>query len=241
MSRIVQFTQLGKFGRFGNQIYQYLFARAYAEKYDAILEIPNWVGQKIFKNVDHPTPSMQLRRVELDSVPCGEVNIDLFGYYQKKSAIDILSGKKVKGWLQFQDRWVEKFEKKAHSIIAHLRRGDYAEKFSNIFCIVTKESYIQACRKYGIPEDKIVWLSEDQQKHFPELDNDLQFLPDFFSMVNADILLRANSTFSIWAGFFNMGKVYSPAVGGTIGISDVEFVEGNHSKIHGSTADFILR
>jgi len=222
-------------------LFQYVFARDYAETYNATLEIPEWIGEKIFKNVSHQRPSCRLLLTDKDRIPWGDVNIDLWGYFQKKEFINNLSAKKIRRWLQFKDEWLERFKKKdAYSLIAHLRRGDYVTKYSNNFCIVTKESYINACRKYSLPVEKITWLSEETQKFTPELDNDLQFLPDFFSMINADVLLRSNSTFSLWAGFFNKNKVYSPLVKDKVGFSDVEFVEGNASALTPRTAEFIL-
>lgn len=241
MGNIIQCTRLGSHGRFGNQIFQYIFARAYAEKYNAVLEIPVWVGEKIFKNVSHRRPSCKLPKTEEDKIPWGQVNIDLFGYFQKKRFIDILSESKIRNWLQFKEEWIEKFRKKKYSIAAHIRRGDYVSSYSDCFCIITKESYKQACRKYGLAEDKIIWLSEETQKLYPELDDGLQFLPDFFFMINSDVLLRANSSFSLWAGFFNKNRVYSPLVEDIVGSADVEFIEGNFPKMQSRGMEFILK
>lgn len=232
MDDIIQFKRLGKSGRFGNQLFQYIFARAYAEKYNAVLEIPHWIGEKIFKNVSHRKPTCKLSETRLDQVPWGQVNIDLYGYFQKKQFTDIVSESKVRDWLQFKDKWIKRFKKKEkYSIVAHLRRGDYVVKYSHHFCIVTKESYVRACKKYALPQDKVTWLSEETQKHISELSNKLQFLPDLFSTINADVLLRANSTFSFWGGFFSKGKVYSPLVENRVGPCDVDFIEGNSAKI----------
>ncbi len=246
MSRIIQFVQLGKFGRFGNQIFQYLFARAYAEKNNAVLEIPSWIGEKIFKNVSHPKPSVNLPSTKLDEFPKdGKVNINIFGYCQKKEYIDILSESKIREWLQFQDRWIKFFENLKSVTIAHIRRGDYLTLYSNIFCIVTKKSYYTACDKFDIPRTLsggIIWRSEEAPLKWRDLDDDLSFLPDFFEMMQCQYLLRANSTFSFWAGFFNTkGKVYSPVVGGRLGECDVDFVEGNSPKLVGCNPDFIFK
>jgi len=242
-NRIIQFTQLGKFGRFGNQIFQYLFARAYAEANDATLEVPSWIGQKIFKNVNHPTPSVRLRTTKLDEFPNG-INIDIHGYCQKKEFIDILSEAKIREWLQFQDKWLEYFKDLKSITVAHIRRGDYLTLYSNIFCVISKKSYYDACDKFEIPRmySDIVWKSEEEPVQWKGLNNDLSFLPDFFEMIQSQYLLRANSTFSFWAGFFNTtGKVYSPIVEGRLGECDVEFVEGNHPKIIGSNPDTIFK
>jgi len=244
-NKIVQCTCLGHFGRFGNQIFQYLFARAYAEKNNAILEIPFWIGEKIFKNVHHPSPSIKLPRMGLDEFPKeGKVNIDIFGYCQKKEFIDILSETKIREWLQFQDRWIEFFRCLKTATVAHIRRGDYLTKYSNVFCVVSKNSYLAALEKFEILSrgNAMVWRSEEEQVRWRGLDNDLLFLPDFFDMMQCQFLLRANSTFSFWAGFFNKtGKVYSPLVEDKIGECDVDFIEGNWPRICKYNSDFIFK
>ena len=255
---IIQFTQLGKFGRFGNQVFQYAFARAYAEKYNCTLEIPSWIGEKIFKNVSHPPISKHLKRTPLDEVLWGEVNIDLFGYFQKSHHLDVLSEYKLRKWFTFQDKWLERYTE-VNDIVAHLRRGDYEKNYSGNFCIVTKESYIQACQKYGLDYNCVQWLSEENPTvdsgtnvNYKNTnnsmygsgmyeDNGVSFLPDFFKMINAKVLLRANSTFSFWAGFFNKNKVYSPAVGNKVGFDDVEFVEGNHPQLFPAHSDIVFK
>lgn len=238
--RIVQFNQLGKFGRFGNQLFQYLFARAYAEKYDATLELPTWIGEKIFKDVSHQDISRNLPRTIIDKVTFGEVNIDLFGYFQKQEFINILSESRIKDWLQFQDRWIEMFSVLRSPLIAHLRRGDY-EKYDNIFAIISEASYYHACDKFDLPKACLVWKSEKLQIRQRDLDNDLLFLPDFFQMVLTENLLRSNSTFSFWAGFFNKNRVFSPIIKGRTGQCEVDFVEGNWPSIVSSNPDFVFK
>jgi len=237
---IVQMTMLGKFGRFGNQMFQYAFARAYAEKYDCTLEIPSWIGEKIFKNVSHPPISKHLKRTALDEAVCGKVNIDLFGYFQKKEFIDILSEAKLREWFIFQDKWLDYFVNLKSYAVAHMRRGDYQTLYANVFCMVSKESYQKAFEEFGVRGCDVIWKTEESQVKWRGLDDDLLFLPDFFEMTNAEHLFRANSTFSFWAGFFNKNKVYSPVVGNKVGLSDVKFVEGNQPSIVACNNDFIF-
>jgi len=237
---IIQFTQLGKFGRFGNQMFQYAFARAYAEKYGCILEIPTWVGEKIFKNVSHSPISKHCPRTSLDEIKWGQVNIDLFGYFQKKEFIDILSEAKLREWFVLQDKWLEFFINLKTYAIAHLRRGDYQTLYADVFCIISKESYQRAFKKFGVQEQSVYWRAEESQVKWRYIDDDILFLPDFFEMMNVQHLFRANSTFSFWAGFFNKNKVYSPVVGNKVGVNDVEFVEGNASSIVACNNDFIF-
>jgi len=256
--RIVQFSQLGNFGRFGNQLFQYAFARAYAEKYNATLEIPNWIGEKVFENVTHSKISRKLPRTKVDVIDFGEVNIDLFGYFQTKECFDILSEHKIREWFAFRDVFQKYLEPK-DEMMAHLRLGDYTTLWPNIFCVITKESFINACEEFGMSSGKLGWCSEEYPRACPELnsicysktpnsmygvnqyeDRGISFLCDFFKMINSRVLFRSNSSFSFWAGFFQNREVYSPVVKGKVGVQDVSFVKGNHSAICNATDDIVF-
>lgn len=256
--RIIQFSQLGNFGRFGNQIFQYVFARAYAEKYDAILELPTWIGEKIFKDVSHTPISCRLPRIPIDHIPWGRVNIDLFGYFQTKECFDILSEKKIRKWLVFQDQFND-YLKQSNEIIAHQRMGDYVTLWPDIFCVITKKSFLNSCIKFRICKQNLIYLSEENPTNNKMLndiayskisnsrygsgiyeDKGISFLPDFFRMINSKILFRSNSSFSFWAGFFKNENVYSPIVKGKTGYQDVEFVKDNRSAICSVTDDIIF-
>ncbi|MBE3095124.1 MAG: alpha-1,2-fucosyltransferase [Actinobacteria bacterium] len=240
-NKIIQCSCIGKCGRFGNQLFQYAFARAYAEKYNCTLEIPTWIGEKIFKNVSHPPISKRLPRTACDKVPWGQTNIDLFGYFQQRCHLAILSKSKLQEWFTFQDKWFEYFINLKSVAVAHLRRGDYVTKHSKIFCIVSKESYQKAFEKFNIRERDVVWKTEENQVRWRDMEDDLLFLPDFFEMMLAQHLFRANSTFSFWAGFFNRNKVYNPVIGNKMGLSDVEFVEGNGLAIKAGNDPLIIK
>lgn len=231
MSRI-QISCLGNFGRLGNQFFQYAFAKAYAKKCNAILEIPtNWIGRKLF-NIDDPIISKPLPKTSLDIVPWGKTNIDLFGYFQFKDCYNLYSQQEVKTWFNFKDKWLNLFPKKENYIACHLRRGDYEDKYSGIYCVITQKSYLLACEKFNLDVNKIIWVSEEIKKNNIECDREnISFLPDFMTLYNADILVRANSCFSLWAGILNGNEVYSPIVAGKTGIQDVEFTKGNEEMI----------
>lgn len=231
MNRIVQISCLGNFGRFGNQLFQYAFAKAYAEKYNAILEIPhNWIGRKLF-NINDPFIKNPLSKTALDSIPFGEVNIDLFGYFQFKECYDLYSKQDVRNWFKFQDKWIKILPKKKEYYIAcHLRKGDYESKYSGIYCSISENSYLTACKKFNLNIDKIIWISEENPMKLPGFEG-IEFLPDFMTLYNADVLLRANSCFSLWAGILNEKEIYSPIVSGKTGKNDVEFVKGNEELI----------
>ena len=51
---VLTMASIGKFGRFGNQLFQYAFLRICAEKSGARIECPTWVGQTLFGHQDAP-------------------------------------------------------------------------------------------------------------------------------------------------------------------------------------------
>jgi len=117
------------------------------------------------------------------------------------------------------------------SIAAHIRRGDYIG-LSNIYCLVSENSYVTACRKFGLNPDNISWVQEGNHQQAQDLiDIGVPFLDDFVSLMNADVILRANSSFSWWAATLNTGRVLSPLLEDRTGIQNVEFVEGNWPRM----------
>lgn len=236
MNRIVQMSTLGNNGRFGNQLFQFCFIKAYAEKYNAKLEIPeNWIGRNLFKDIDKiDSISCKLPKTKLDEIPKGKVNIDFFGYYQFEHAFDLYTYENIEKWLQFKDSIVNLLTPKNTNYIAcHLRRGDYATKYSHIYCTISKRSYEKAILNNGYClSDNVVWLSEE----FPQkIDNcPYSFLPDFFILMNAKALFRSNSTFSVWASLLGRKDMitYAPIVEGITGIDkDVNFQWGNWHRV----------
>lgn len=49
---VITMSSLGQFGRFGNQLFQYAFLRICAQKNEAIVECPAWIGQTLFGHQD---------------------------------------------------------------------------------------------------------------------------------------------------------------------------------------------
>lgn len=230
---LITISSLGTRGRFGNQMFQYALARAYAEAHHCDLQTPSWVGQKIFK-IDDPPISRQLPLYNHMSVPPnGQVDVDLFGYFQNVQCLNLMSRSWLKRVFDFREEWKEKLPKEpSYYIAAHLRRGDYLSKFSRVYCIVSKQSYYAACNKFGFDKSKIVWVSEENPKCSQAVqDPSFSFLTDFMTLVNSDVLLRSNSTFAWWAGVLGNGKVYSPLVENRVGHQTVEFVEGNWPRL----------
>jgi len=229
---IIQFSHLGRYGDFGNQLFQYTFMRAYAEKYDYELQIPPWIGEKIFKDVVHSSCSKRLPIVKEKDLH-GQTNVDVLGFFQDTKSHSILSTSKIKKWLQFQDKWLNFASVK---VAAHLRRGDFLDHKER-YCLITRQSYLSACKKYNL--DNPTWVHQKNKDHKNDKDFD-NLINDFLIMVNAKVLLRSNSSFSFWAGFFNKNKVYSPVVEDLIGWHHVEFRADNYAKRNARCGEHIF-
>jgi hypothetical protein len=54
MNRTFSVSQLGRMGRFGNAVFQYMFAKTYARRFGMQFECPSWVGNYLFAANDLP-------------------------------------------------------------------------------------------------------------------------------------------------------------------------------------------
>ena len=216
-------------GRFGNQMFQYATARAYAELHNVSLHTQPWVGQEIFELSDQPYKKLPL--AEFDVLPIGKTDITLHGYFMHSDATKILNTQKLRQWFRLRPKWRNLINQV--EIAAHLRYGDYID-LAGIYCLITKESYVKACQKFGLDSKSITWVSEETTNKI-KIDGKLNFLPDFIVLMTAKTLFRANSSFSWWAATLNNGNVYSPIVEARTGWNDVDFVHGNWPRIADSS------
>lgn len=226
MNGVVQIGCLGNLGRFGNQLFQYAFARGYAESIGARLETPPWVGQRIFEGINDPAPSISVPTLSVDEFPDGKTNVNLWGYFQYDKCFKFYTLSKLRQWFKIKPALVERYGSQRQSVVTHIRRGDYLTTYKDLFCSIGSPAYSNALREHGYGSAVVV---SDANYHNNIDDPSLEFLPDFLVLCNCDVLFRANSTFSWWAGTLgSQQKVFSPVVDGLRGMQDnVKFVEGN--------------
>jgi hypothetical protein len=208
-------------------LFQYAFARGYAEAVGATLETPPWIGQALF-GLNDPPLSEPLPSLALNERPCGEVNVDLFGYFQHADCYKYYTLSKLREWFKFRQVWLDQFPRKDDVYVAtHVRRGDYTTVYPNIFCTIANEAYDLAIREAGYAAYRRVDVREDSPTEF-RLPG-FEFMQDFFTIYNAPVVFRANSTFSWWAATLGHAReVYSPVVEGLRGYQkEVKFVKGN--------------
>ena len=156
--------------------------------------------------------------------------------------------------------------------VAHMRRDDISDAQYNRtnpqgYSVISKESYLQAFRKYGYSEDSIQWVSDDYTGKWHvgrkarvrggwEYPTGSEYLPpiifdwldDFLKLYFARTIFRANSSFSWWAALLSPNaQVFSPVMDkrhiyGVDGMDEVlvDFVEGNHPHWLDGKPDIVL-
>jgi hypothetical protein len=220
-NKIITMSRLGTLGRWGNSLFQYCFAKAYAERNNCELFIPkDWLGRQIFHIPERTIEEdlgYKLPFSELDN-PKG-INIDVIGFFQKQEH-QIYTREQARQWLKFRKPFIYPKERQFY-IAAHLRRGDYLEPFHLAkYAVINERSYIMAAKKNGYNPKDIIWVGEEISK--------CNLVEDFQRVRNADIIFRSNSTFSYWAcQLASHDNVFTPIIEDKTGWCDLEFTKGN--------------
>lgn len=237
--------------RWGNTLFQYAYARAYARKVGAKLQTSAWLGQQVFEIADPPIERDLPARYDMDREQWdGETDIDITGWGLHQKCL-LYSRADAKAWFRFKP-WVAAAcaQVPKLAIAAHLRHGDFIAE--SAYVAISLRSYFDAAAKAGLDTRKgnIVFVMQES----PILEEQLVkaglgFLPDFFALMQARVLLRANSSFSWWAAVLGENeRVFAPQLAGIVpqaGIfQDAPFVEGNWpaiSCVHPNCSDLHLR
>lgn len=202
-------------GRFGNQMFQYAYARALSEKRNQPLTTNRWEGENIFDLPRH-------QRFVLDGVD------ELPEHYRQDQESLIYSRKQAKQWFVLKPEIEEVLRSRVPKcdVVCHLRRGDYKRLG---YVVVSEHSYGAAMLHAGYCKNKVTWICEESPLVITEMP---EFLPDFYALMSANVLFRSNSTFAWWAATLGDAKVYSPVIDGIEGgiEQECQFVEGNHPK-----------
>lgn len=205
-------------GRFGNQIFAYAYARAYAEhRRDYELRTNAWAGQQLFEGVNEG--------------PLTEDGMRLPDDYRQRQRDLIYTKAEARRWFQLRPEWKTKLAgMEGKGIAAHRRVGDYA---ACGYPVISERSYSLAAISHRLPASDFYFVTEEQPRTSPGIPSALSFLPDFYFLMTAPFLMRGNSCFSWWAATLSDGRVFSPVIDGLEGghEHDVEFVEGNWPRL----------
>jgi len=230
----IQISRLGKYGGWGNQLFQYCAGKVMARRYDTDLCVPSdWIGRTVFQ-IDDPPITKQLPTRGMDLDPDETPNdSDLWGYFQNTLWFSEYSIEDAQTWLRPRNEWIAAMLALSmdRATVAHVRsfRG-----YERVYCVVAEEAYEFAAKKFGIGQP--IFVSDKHPGNISAVPG-LEFLPDFLRLMAASTLMRGNSTFSWWAATLsatkaNKKRVFSPVVGDLHGGPHiVPFVENNWSEI----------
>lgn len=224
---VVQMRQLGRFGGWGNQLFQYAFAKWYARTIGARLEIPiGWVGRSVLQNVEAGPIGRHLESVTEDEstgMEAERANINLCGYFIV-SFCNSVPLEESRRDVAIKPQLVESLGPVDRDFWAlHLRRGDF---FKAGFAVVSDASFDRLLERERVPSAKVRRFGDG----FGPVPGTKQcpFIGDFIHLMMADTMVRSNSTFSWWAGNIGRCRVFNPVIKGGPGFTDCEFVEGKN-------------
>lgn len=209
MTRILQLPQVGgSHGRFGNCLLWYALAKSFCEKYEATLQTPDWIGERVFELND---PRMSGQSNVLLSWPLApdtepwegiaELNTREYSFPMEFSNADF------RRWLPFRKEFAW-FPYVRH-VVVHVRKGDFLDQ-SGSWPIVTTEQCVQAAKAVYLEAEPEV-ICEDAPHNYMNYGHKLAFLEDFLWLCHAEnLFVYPASSFSGCAARFNTGKVWQP-------------------------------
>ena len=167
----LQMSTLGANGRFGNQLFQYAFARRYAETHGLELAVSDWIGRDLFELYDAlpdsllPTVGENTLQPDAftlmaDPVPSPQLmDRDLNGYFMPHTSKWCPHNDAFRSWFQpgtrikpGLDGIVARLRSNGRTLVAlHLRRGDFG--YSD-FWVAPNSWYLRAL--------DVIWPTLDQ-------------------------------------------------------------------------------
>lgn len=220
-------------GRWGNTMFGYAFARGYCERHGLELHMDPWIGEQIF-DISHPRCSVDLPRMEETDIHLALKDVSYRSYSQSQVCADHYTISQCRRWFKFRPHITASLALlpiQDDIIVAHLRHGDF--KGYN-YPLVSEASYLRACEKFGLMPSLLKVVREEEPMRDQAFGPEMDFLPDFWRLLCAPVLFRANSSFSFWAAALGQHRrVFSPVIDGLLGgvEHDVQFIEGNHPRL----------
>ena len=225
----VSLRQLGRLGRFGNWLFQYMFLKCYAAKNGLRSETPHWPGHQLFDCNDPLLSTHFPRCAESDAVtllkqPQAITNVDLVGYFQLHTSHYAPYQEYIREVLtphpRLHPKLIQGFQplaKAGRTLVAlHVRRGDFGE---DQFYITPTSWYRDwLTQVWPTLNDPVLYVASDEPDKIlqdfsdfhPWTSRDLKvclpqapYFMDFYVLTRAQVLAIPNSTFSFAAAMLN--------------------------------------
>jgi hypothetical protein len=223
MRDLLTMQLLGRFGRAGNQIFQYMFLRTYADQHGLDLRLPAWDGTALFGTPEKPLgPGQRLPRVYERRSASGSHaptrvhrNVEMVGFFQYHTSYYRPWAERIRQMFQPAPALRPALEAQARSLRpragpvvgVHLRTTDFGRSVFYLTPIRWYLDWLEA--HWPVPSASLYVATDDPalRAHFARFDPLPPLQPaglpswfgDFHALSLCDILLMPNSTYSFAA------------------------------------------
>lgn len=231
-------------GRMGNILFQYAYARAWAEQNGYELCMLPWIGEIVFSGVPE---AKRPDKYKPDLV---------WPEHLRQHQRDLIyTRKQVREWFAFKPEILEMLQpaKCPRHVCLNIRQGqDYRDAG---LVTLSRQCYMDAAKRLGYGVDDICFEIDTQFFTLPNFQGNVTaggfgvsevVLPSFYRLMTAPVLFRANSSFSWWAATLaDNQNIYAPLIydlkGGIPNTYCPQFVNANwpamvnspdHSELH---------
>ncbi len=231
---VITIRSLGT-GKWGNEVFWYMFAKTYARRHGFQLQVGAWAGNDLVGAIDPPVaqrlPDVHERMVhEVDDTviphapPLSDVNFE--GYFQYHTSFYAFDRDYIRTLFRphpaiaacIEPGW-QRLRERGHTAVAiHLRRNDYGMQY---FYRTPVQWYLDLLERIWPTLDRpFLYVASDAidevlgpfAHYHPATAADLgpplpahDFYRDFYVLQHCDVVLIPNSTFSFAASMLNTG------------------------------------
>lgn len=205
---MITFSNLGKQGQLGNQMFQIASTIGIAKKNNQFYQFPKWEYQKYFKNklpLLNASSFTVIREISFTYHPIQVLsgrNYDLHGYFQSEKYFSHCSQ-----YIKEVFALIEQ-KKPIDRVGIHIRRGDYL-KMPNHHPVLPLSYYYRAMdmfkgAKFRIFSDDIIWCQQqDWAGHDIDFSTNNNEIADLQDISLCAHVIMANSSFSWWGAWLN--------------------------------------
>jgi hypothetical protein len=238
---MIYFSELGQQGKLGNQLFQYAFLRATAQRLGVKFYCPSWIGDDIFLLQDSQEKGQKPAHISKKYVEPGNYT----GI--NATAFDIQDETDINGWFQTEKYWdrdtikrwytfrQSKFERVTEKYLKvdfarcggiHLRFGDKVSSIGSraTYYVAPPQFYSRAISLMSNSRQIVVFTDEvEEAKNFLKpLKIDFLYIEgnegweDLYLMTLCHDFAISTSTISWWGAFLNQfpdAKIMAPAEG----------------------------
>jgi hypothetical protein len=221
------FTKLGTMGRFGNQLFQIAATIGVAVRHDDQYVFPRWnhagffaqplrqTGRTLRPDLTITQIGFDFRDIRITAEGKTEALIDLVGYYQSERFF-LHCADLIQAQFAPSAAMCEGIDRAYGHLLTHsctcavvVRRGDYAQ-YPLYFPMQPPEFYLRAIARFPaetrfiVSSDDVEWCRAHLSARdivFLPLDDDLDWIRNFFVTTRCHHAIISNTSFGWWIGW----------------------------------------